>query len=126
MTGEYDRELPDFGPLGGSYCIAVGFPADVIRAMHCDGTLGMTDFSIEPQPQPPQVTVDDQEGTDGMLTWTGPGRVFEVAVGSDYGPGASVYPTNEPSAGPISSALGWIFARRDGALGTGPPPCASR
>ena len=109
--GSYDYELPDFSSLGGTYCIALGWNTAGARAMRCGGKLGMKDFSIAPQAQPPQITVGDKNDADRILSWTGEGEVFQLTLGHDYmGAFARVYTSKHSFTWSELAALGVNFA----------------
>ena len=109
--GSYARELPDFSALGGTYCIAFGWHPAGSRAMRCGGKLGMKDFSLAPQTQPPQITVGDKDDADRILSWTGEGEVFELNLGHDFEVTfARVYTSKRSFTWSELAALGVSFA----------------
>ena len=110
--GSYDCELPDFGALEGAYCIAIGRGgAGKIRVLRCGGKLGMADFSIPPQPQPPHLTIGDKEDRDRILGWDGEGQVFELNLGHDFeGLFVRVYTSKRSFTWSELAALGVDFA----------------
>jgi hypothetical protein len=86
-SGNYDCELPDLGPLGGSYCATIQDVFGYAQATRCDAGIGMTDFSIQVQ-APPQfktpVTGTPTAG-DSKLTWAGvTNAVYLFDAGPDF------------------------------------------
>jgi hypothetical protein len=117
-SGTYDCELPDLTALGGEYCMAVGESLSNLRAMRCGGKIGMKNFSIPAQPPAPQIKLDDNGHSDGMVTWTTArgldAHVFELNLGYGVkGLNVRVYTSAQSFTWSQVEALGVDF-RRDG------------